>query len=297
MKHENDEAVTSAAAARPVDAPVDVRARNLWIRLAETQEEIEAAQELRYRVFVEEMGAKPSEEMRRTRREFDSFDPYCDHLLIFDTAVGEAPGRVVATYRFMRREQARRAGRFYTEDEYDIQPLLDHPGEIMELGRSCVDREYRTGGNMQFLWRGITAYVLFHKVSLLFGCGSLHGTDVEELAQPLAYLHHYHLAPEELRPRALSQHYTDMNLLPKEAIDAKAALRSLPPLVKGYLRLGGFIGDGAFVDHEFGTTDVCVVVNTDVVTDKYRRSLTRGEAGGSPPGAGERDGAAGAEVD
>lgn len=289
--NQQHEAARPDAAARPVD----VRARNLWIRLAETQEEIEAAQKLRYRVFVEEMGASASEEMARTGREFDSFDPYCDHLLIFDTADGaapggvapggEAPGRVIATYRFMRREQAKRAGQFYTESEYDIRPLLEAPGEIMELGRSCVDRDYRTGGNMQLLWRGITAYVLFHKVNLLFGCGSLHGTDVEKLAQPLAYLHHYHLAPEELRPRALSERYTDMNLLPKEAVDARAALHTLPPLVKGYLRLGGSIGDGAVVDHEFGTTDVCVIVNTEVVTDRYRRSLTRGDSGEAPSGS------------
>lgn len=268
------------------ERPVDVRARNLWIRLAESQAEVEAAQELRYRVFVEEVGARPSEEMVRSRREFDAFDPYCDHLLVFDTSQGEPPGRVVATYRFLRREQAARAGKFYTQDEYDIQPLLDFPGEIMELGRSCVDRDYRTGANLQLLWRGITAYVFHYDVRLLFGCGSLYGTDVAKLAQPLAYLHHYHLAPEELRPRALRERYTDMKLLPKEEIDAKAALHSLPPLLKGYLRLGGFIGEGAVVDHEFGTTDVCVVVHTDVVTEKYRRSLTRaeGDSAASEPG-------------
>jgi putative hemolysin len=281
MTREEGDAVRDEAPLRPVD----VRARHLWIRLAETQAEIEAAQELRYRVFVEEMGAQASDEMASTRREFDAFDPFCDHLLIFDTTAGEAPGRVIGTYRFMRREQAKLAGQFYTESEYDIRPLLDYPGEIMELGRSCVDRDYRTGGNMQVLWRGITAYVLFHEVALMFGCGSLHGTDVEKLAQPLAYLHHYHLAPEELRPRALAERYTNMNLLPKEAIDARSALHTLPPLVKGYLRLGGFIGDGAVVDHEFGTTDVCVVVKTDAVTDKYRRSLTRGEAGSVPSGS------------
>lgn len=259
------------------DRPVDVRARTFRIRLAESEAEVAAAQELRYRVFVDEVGAKPSEEMARTRREFDAFDPHCDHLLIFDHSEGE-PGRVIATYRFLRRAQAKRAGQFYTQDEYDISKLLDYPGEIMELGRSCVDRDYRTSGIMQLLWRGIAAYVLHFKVDLLFGCASLRGTDVSSLAQPLAYLHHHHLAPPALRPRAVDERYVDMNLMPAEALDAKAALHSLPPLVKGYLRLGGFVGDGAVVDHEFGTTDVCVVVKTDVVTDKYRRNLTRSEA-------------------
>jgi len=275
MSSEKSEILATGTGARAVD----VRSRDLHIRLAETEEEVAAAQRLRYRVFVEEVGARPSEEMARSGREFDEFDAFCDHLLIFDAAAAPPPGRVVATYRFLRREQARRAGRFYTQGEYDVSPLLDYPGEIMELGRSCVDRDYRTGGNMQLLWRGIAAYVLHFRVDLLFGCASLRGTDVAALAQPLAYLHHHHLAPAGLRPRALAERYVDMNLLPAEAIDAKAALHSLPPLVKGYLRLGGFVGDGAVVDPEFGTTDVCVVVKTDVVTDKYRRHLTRAEGG------------------
>lgn len=269
---------TDTLAAGSGARPVEVHSRDLCIRLAENEAEVAEAQKLRYRVFVEEVGARPSEEMARSRREFDEFDAYCDHLLVFDTAAGPPPGRVVATYRFLRREQAKRAGRFYTQDEYDVSLLLDYPGEIMELGRSCVDRDYRTGGNMQLLWRGIAAYVLHYKVDLLFGCASLRGTDVAALAQPLAYLHHHHLAPPALRPRALAARYVDMNLLPADAIDTKAALHSLPPLVKGYLRLGGFVGDGAVVDSEFGTTDVCVVVKTDVVTDKYRRHLTRGDS-------------------
>lgn len=283
MSSEKSEILATGRGARAVD----VRSRDLHIRLAETEEEVAAAQRLRYRVFVEEVGARPSEEMARSGREFDEFDAFCDHLLIFDTATAPPPGRVVATYRFLRREQARRAGRFYTQGEYDVSPLLDYPGEIMELGRSCVDRDYRTGGNMQLLWRGIAAYVLHFRVDLLFGCASLRGTDVGALAQPLSYLHHHHLAPAGLRPRALAERYVDMNLLPAEAIDTKAALHSLPPLVKGYLRLGGFVGDGAVVDAEFGTTDVCVVVKTDVVTDKYRRHLTRAEGGGGA--AAERD--------
>ena len=279
MTREEGDAVRDEAPLRPVD----VRARHLWIRLAETQAEIEAAQELRYRVFVEEMGAQASDEMASTRREFDAFDPFCDHLLIFDDCRRSAWSRDRhLPLHAARASQARRAVLYRANTTFGRSWIIR---EIMELGRSCVDRDYRTGGNMQVLWRGITAYVLFHEVALMFGCGSLHGTDVEKLAQPLAYLHHYHLAPEELRPRALAERYTNMNLLPKEAINARSALHTLPPLVKGYLRLGGFIGDGAVVDHEFGTTDVCVVVKTDAVTDKYRRSLTRGEAGSVPSGS------------
>lgn len=268
--------------------PVDVRSRGLQIRLAETPEEVRKAQELRYRVFVEEMSAKPTPAMRAERREFDAFDPYCDHLLILE-ASGTGEERVVATYRFLRRAQALKAGGFYTATEYDISPLLTYPGEVMELGRSCVDPDYRTGANMQLLWRGITEYVLHFEVALLFGCASLYATDPASLAVPLSYLHHKHLAPKELRPRALESRFVDMNLLPPEEIDEKEALQHLPPLLKGYLRLGGYVGEGAVVDYEFGTTDVCVVVKTDVVTEKYRRHLTRQDRANETP-AGEEAG-------
>lgn len=265
------------------ERPVDVRARGLHIRLAECEEEVRASQRLRYEVFVEEMAAQPSAQMRAERREFDSFDPFCDHLLIFDTAAGPAPGRVIATYRFMRRAQAARAGTFYTATEYDISKLIAYPGEIMELGRSCVHPDYRTGISMQLLWRGIAAYVFHYDVVLLFGCASLFGTDPAELALPLSYLHHHHLAPPALRPRALDKLYTEMNLIPSEQVDPRQAMHELPPLVKGYLRLGGFVGDGAVVDREFGTTDVCVVVKTEYVTEKYRRHLMRPDRGDADP--------------
>ena len=260
--------------------PVDVEAGHLHIRLAETPDEIRASQRLRFRVFCEEMSAKPSLEMQRTRREFDSYDEFCDHLLVFDRERGSGPAGVIGTYRLMRREGASRRGHFYTSGEYDIQPLVDLPGAILELGRSCVHREYRTRAIMQILWRGIAEYVGFHDIEVMFGCGSLPGTDPQELAMPLSYLHHYHLAPPALRPRALPERYAAMDLLPADAVDAALALKTLPPLVKGYLRLGGFVGDGAVVDHEFGTTDVCVVVKTDLVTEKYYKHYTREDAGG-----------------
>lgn len=258
--------------------PVDVKSKDLHIRLAETPDEVQLAQRLRYQVFVEEMAVEPSEEMRQERREFDSYDSFCDHLLVFDNSPEAPANSVIATYRFMRREQALRAGQFYTQDEYDISPLLEYPGEVMELGRSCVHQDHRTGIGMQVLWRGIASYVMHFNVDLMFGCASLFGTDVDKLALPLSYLHHNHMAPEHLRPRALPQLHTPMDRVSADEIDAKAALMSLPPLIKGYLRLGGWVGDGAVVDSSFGTTDVCVVVKTDGVTEKYRKHLTRGES-------------------
>lgn len=254
---------------------VHVNAGQMEVRLAECAAEVEAAQALRYRVFHEEMGAKPTPEMARMGRDFDLFDQFCDHLIVIDH--GRAPDAVVATYRLLRREAAARCGRFYTADEYAIDMLLAVPGEVLELGRSCVDVGYRNRPTMQLLWRGIAEYVQHNEVKLMFGCASLHGTDPAALALPLSYLVYNHLAPAALRPRALPHRHVEMRLLPPESVDVKA-LATLPPLIKGYLRLGGFVGDGAVVDYQFHTTDVCVVVKTELVTDKYYRHYTREDA-------------------
>ena len=282
----------------PAGAPAGpaevVSSGTLEVRLAVTPEEIDAAQALRYRVFYEEMAARASVDAAASRRDRDRFDPWCDHLLVIDRKRGEGAAGVVGTYRLMRREAAAQAGGFYTETEFDIAPLLAVPGPVLELGRSCVDAAYRTRPTMQLLWQGIALYVIRHDVRVMFGCASLPGTDPDELAPSLSYLHHYHLAPPNLRARALPDRYVDMNrLAPQDIdtatavaqIDTRAALAALPPLIKGYLRLGGLVGEGAVVDREFNTTDVCIIVVTDRVTDKYfnhyRRAAVSGHAGAS----------------
>lgn len=249
--------------------PIDVSTGDLSIRLAETLEEIEAAQALRYRVFCDEMQAKPTDEMRKTGREFDRFDPFCDHVLVMDAGLGKGAQAVVGTYRLMRRAGAAQAGSFYTSGEYDISPLLKYAGEVLELGRSCVAKEYRTGPIMQMLWRGIAEYVHHYDIEIMFGCASLHGTNLDQMTQQLSYLYHHHLAPPALRTRAVKGRFVDMNRLAVGDLDRRRALGALPPLIKGYLRLGAFVGDGAVVDHEFNTTDVCIIVKTDLVTERY----------------------------
>ncbi len=254
---------------------VDVKSNTLHLRLAETEAEVAAAQALRYRVFYEEMSAKATAEMAAAKRDFDAFDEHCDHLVVFDSARGAGPEAIIGTYRVMRREAAKRCGRFYTAGEYDIANLLAYPGEALELGRSCIEADHRNGGTMQLLWRGIAEYVLAHDVGLMFGCASLPGVEPEALAVPLSYLYHHHLAPPALRAWALPERRVAMNVVPPGDIAPRAALHMLPPLIKGYLRLGGFVGEGAVIDLDFGTTDVCVVVKTEWVTDRYIRHYTR----------------------
>jgi putative hemolysin len=256
--------------------PVLSTSAALEVRLAETEDEVEQAQRLRYRVFYEEMSATPSPEMRAQRRDFDRFDAVCDHLLVVDRAVHDDDGQpaVVGTYRLMRDEYAERAGGFYSAGEYDLTPMLrglPAGTRHLELGRSCILKDYRIKpGTMQLLWRGVMAYVARFNIDLMFGCASLAGTDPDALAAPLSYLYHYHLLPPELRVRARSELYVEMNRMPKEAIDPKEALRALPPLVKGYARAGALIGDGAVIDPQFGTTDVFIYLPVSNIDTRYR---------------------------
>ncbi len=253
----------------------ELRAGNLGVRLATTPAEVDAVQALRYRVFYEEMGARPDPVAARTRRDADAFDDVADHLLVMDHALGDGPDGVVGCYRLIREAAAAKLGRFYSADEYDITTMLSFPGRVLELGRSCVGRAHRGRAAMQLLWRGIAAYVDLHAIEIMFGCASLPGTDPDKVAEELTYLAANHLAPAEIRPRALPARYVEMRRMDAATLDSRRVLARLPPLVKGYLRLGGFVGDGAVIDPQFNTIDVAVVVKTVLVTDKYTRHYER----------------------
>ncbi len=244
-------------------AAARVSDRGLEVRLARTPGELEAASALRYRVFFDEFKAQGDALCRLARRDVDAFDQACDHLIVLDRA------RVVGTYRLLRRSVAMRRGGFYSAQEFDLAPLLALPGELLELGRSCIDPGYRTGGAMALLWQGIARYIFAHDVTAMFGCASFPGTDPAGLRDALGYLHAHHLAPPELRPRALPERRVEMRC------DAPPSTIALPPLLKGYLRLGGFVGDGAVVDAAFNTTDVCIVVKTSLMPERYRRHYAR----------------------
>lgn len=243
------------------------------VRLADSTEDLRAAQRLRYEVFVEELGGDGPLVDHDARLERDRFDEVFDHLILTDSARNNA---VVGVYRLLRDDQAAAAGQFYSEDEYDLTALKTSGRRCMELGRSCVARDYRGGPAMFHLWNGLARYVNEHGIEILFGVASFHGTDPAALAQPLSLLHHRHLAPEALRVRSLPAHYQPMNLLPPDRIDRRRAMLEVPALIKAYLRLGGFVGDGAFVDHAFNTTDVCLVMDTARMSEMQRNIYAKG---------------------
>jgi len=264
-----------AEARRGLD-PVLGRLGSLEVRLATTPKDIRRAQRLRYRVFYGEMSAVPNATSLLSRRDLDDYDAICDHLLVLDHAARRKPFRkpkpqVVGTYRLLRQEVADRHFGFYTAGEYDIGPLLDANPDLrfLELGRSCVLAPYRNKRTVELLWHGIWTYVLHHRIDVMIGCASLEGTDPDKLALPLSFLHHYARAPERWRVEAVGERFVAMDRLSKEAVDPKAALRELPPLVKGYLRLGASFGDGAVIDRQFGTTDVLVILPVSAINRRY----------------------------
>ncbi len=264
---------------RHIEPKIYGRVGNLEVRLARTWAEIKLAQRLRYQVFYEEMSAVPTRLAQFRRRDEDAYDALCDHLLVVDldqTKPGRAgrPERpkVVGTYRILRQEVADRGPGFYSASEYDIAPLLNDKSSthrFMEVGRSCVLAPYRSKRSVELLWHGLWTYVRENRIDVMIGCASFEGIDLEEHKMALSYLHHRALAPEVWRCRARDQFYISMNRVPMAEIDQKAALKAMPPLVKAYLRLGAYFGDGAVIDRQFGTTDVLVIMPVANIDPRY----------------------------
>lgn len=250
---------------------------SLEVRFARDSDEIAAAQALRFRVFYEEMQANPDVIAQMTRRDTDPFDDICDHLLVVNHDLPPAEA-VVGTYRLLRQDVANRYGGFYSAAEYDLAPLSGGSWRVqgfLELGRSCVHPAYRTNATIQLLWRGITRYLDVHGIEVMFGCASFKGTRPEEHQVALSYLHGNHLAPAHCQVRAQPDRFIAMDMIPAETYSRREALRELPPLIKAYLRLGAFVGDGAVVDNVFGTTDVFILLPVDRIAERYFNRFDR----------------------
>lgn len=238
-----------------------------------------AAQRLRYEVFVHELGAGGPLVDHTNRLERDAFDANADHLLLMDEARAR-DDQVIGVYRLMTAQMADQAGQFYCEDEYDLTLLRNSGKPVLELGRSCLHPDYRGGAGMLHMWAALAEYVATRKIEILFGVASFHGTDVRALAAPLSLLHHRHLAPDALRVTAKGPTAFPMNLQSVDTLDRVAAVRQIPALIKAYLRLGGTVGEGAFVDHAFNTVDICLILQSDAIRALHKAILTKGAARG-----------------
>ena len=244
---------------------------SLTVRLAKGENDLTAAKRLRYKVFVEEFGAGGDGVDHENRTESDRFDEWVDHLILVDQRRdAQDRNHVVGAYRLLRSEVAQRECGYYSSEEYDLSALIESGRSLVELGRSCVHRDYRGGIGIYQLWRGLACYVLDNEIEVMFGVASFHGTDVNELGPALTLLHRNYLAPPDMRVRSWPEHYVTMDRVADGDLNHVQAMASVPSLIKAYLRLGGFVGDGAYVDHMFNTVDVCLVMDTARMSERHR---------------------------
>jgi putative hemolysin len=242
------------------------------VKLATSLAELDAAQRLRFEVFNLELQEGLLASYERGR-DTDAYDAYCDHLIATDLTTGA----VVGTYRLLRRSVAARHIGFYSENEFDLSNLKQQAGEWLELGRSCVARSHRTAGVIALLWAAIIEYAALYDVQQMFGCGSLHTAEPAVVQKLFAYLRDYHYAPAELRVWPLSTCRLEIGAQERVDYDAKAVMRQLPPIMKGYLRAGAVIAGPPALDREFGTADVLVLLPLAKLTARYRRRFVEAE--------------------
>lgn len=250
----------------------------LEVHLTSRMMDLFKAMRLRYEIFYEEMAAKPRTLAHMLRLDRDPYDKICDHLLVFDTNAKRKvfyksrKFQAIATYRILREDIAQKTLGFYTQREYDLEPLLKAKSpqyRFMELGRSCVRKEYRSKRCIELLWHGLWTYAQEQNIDVMIGCASFDGTDPHQYSQALSYLYHYAVPQNDWLCKAHTEFYYPMNLIPKDKVHIEKALRQMPPLIKGYLRLGAFVGDGAVIDKEFGTTDVLIILPIEKINPRY----------------------------
>jgi putative hemolysin len=241
------------------------RQQKLSVRLARTGSEIREAQRLRYRVFAEEMGARLSG--AEPGLDEDLFDPYCDHLVVTD----EETGDVLGTYRILSGLTAKRLGGFYSDQEFDLTRLGHLRSRAVELGRSCVHPDHRSGRVIALLWTGLAAYMQQHGYEYIIGCASMSMVDGgHAAASAYARLAERHMSPAEYRvfPRCP---------LPLHELD-RSAPPVIPPLIKAYLRVGAWVcGDPAW-DPDFNTADLLMMLPLSRVDQRYARHFMRNAA-------------------
>ncbi len=250
---------------------------NFVIKIAEKKSELKKAQALRYSVFYKEKKAIPTISKKILRLDYDKVDNFADHLIVIDKNKKSIKNKIVGTYRLVRGDIATHSGGFYTSSEFDLSKILNSykHNQILELGRSCVHQDYRNGTIMNLLWKAIAEYVKLYDIKILLGCASFNGTNVMKYTNELSYLRKNFSLPDEMSVKSLDTKiypaYTKIN----SNINDLRTFVKLPPLIKGYLRIGGKVSNDYFVDYKFNTIDVCVIVNTNNIDKKYKRKYLK----------------------
>lgn len=237
-------------------------AARLITSFARTESEIEEAQRLRYKVFAEEMGARlPSAKEELDR---DIFDPHCQHLLVRESD----ENRVVGTYRLLPPEQALKIGGYYSQTEFDLTRLMHLRNRMVEVGRSCVHPDFRDGRVITQLWGGLARYMLQNGYEYLIGCASISMSDGGHVAASLyRKLHRVYGAPVEY-------HAFPRYPLPLEVLNPHLDA-PLPPLIKGYLRLGTYLCSAPAWDPEFNTADLLMLLPLSRMNPRYAQHFLK----------------------
>jgi len=244
--------------------------KNFTVKIAETDFEIKKAQHLRYKIFLKDKKTKNNPINNLFKRDFDFYDKVSDHIIIIDNNINNNEN-VVGTYRLLRGNFAKIYKGFYTEQEFDISNLKKHfsNSNMLELGRSCVHIDYRSGIILKLLWQGISNYINNYKIKILFGCASFHGTDPKKFRNEFNLLRKNFCLNDDFNVKSLQKNPIHFQTLQ----DEKMVFKNLPPLIKGYLRAGGMMSKDYFIDKEFNTIDFCVVVFTDQIIDRYKNKF------------------------
>jgi len=244
--------------------------KNFMIKIAESNFEIKKAQSLRYKIFFKEKKIKRNNLKFLLQRDYDFYDKISDHLIIIDNN-RKVKDNVIGTYRLLRGNSAKLYRGFYTEKEFDISNLKKNfsSKDILELGRSCIHSEYRSGIVLKLLWKGISKYIKICKIKILMGCASFNGTNPNKFKDEFSLLYKSYRLPKNYKVKSLQNN----ELSPEKNIKQSIILNRLPPLIKGYLRAGGMVSENFYIDKEFETIDYCVIMLTDKIISRYKNKF------------------------
>ena len=244
--------------------------KNFTIKISQSNLEIKKAQSLRYRIFFKEKKIKRKNFKYLLQRDYDFYDKISDHLIIIDNN-REVKDNVIGTYRLLRGNSAKLYKGFYTEQEFDLSNLKKNfsSKDILELGRSCVHHEYRSGIILKLLWQGISRYIKIYKIKILLGCASFNGTNPSKFKDEFSLLYESYRLPKNYNVKSLQ----DNEISFRKNIKHSTVLNKLPPLIKGYLRAGGLVSENFYIDREFETIDYCVIMLTDKIISRYKNKF------------------------
>ena len=243
---------------------VNIKNGNIVVRLAQSKEEVEQAQKLRYEILI----LNYDDSKDKQGLDACEHDEYCECLV----AIDETTGKVVGTYRLMSNMHLEKIDSFICENEYDLTNLRNCGHNVLELGRAVVHQDYRNGLVIRMLWQGLFEYCKIHEIKYMFGLIGFVGTDAEKHKNVLSYLKRNYLVDENLDCEA-KEPSVKYALLEKDQIDEGEAKKQVPSLLKGYLALGCKVASGSYIDYDFNSTDILIILDVENINKTFAKRM------------------------